>query len=122
MDKFYLDENASPALQKAVIDFCNSLGIPVYEEVCDFDPRYPVLGWNGEQIMQYKRVGDTRPTLSLAQFMERITWLIPSAKMKVGEYEAVVEADRVYVGCQTIPFEQVKQVYDKMEELRQGKK
>lgn len=121
MDKFYLEASTSPVTQKAVIDFCNSLGICVFEDTCDFDPNYPVLGWDGDQIMQYRRTDDDGPTLPLGQFIETVARLISSTKMKVGEYEAIVQADKVKVGCQTIPFEQVKQVYDKMVELRSKK-
>lgn len=37
----------------------------------------------------------------------------------VGSYDAVLTSEQAEVGCQTIPFERVKEVYEKMTELRE---
>jgi len=114
--------NTNPLYVNILIKALRELNIPIYSEVSTFDPEYPYLGWDGSVITQYVELGGTDGRViivnSIEEFIAALT--IPDEiRMKLtDDYEAIISADKVKVGCQTIPFEKVKELYDNMVSLR----
>ena len=106
-------DTLNPIIQKMVIDTLRNGGIRVHRETTEFDVDYPYLKWDGAQLTQAQTAGDT--ILSLEKFMEQFT---VSTTLQVGDYTAIFDKDEVKVGCQTIPYDVFKALYDRMTDLR----
>lgn len=111
--EFVLDSQ-DPIVQKMVIDTLRNGGVRVYRETTEFDNDYPFLRWNGDQLTQTRTKAGVS-VLSLEDFMKQFT---VSTTLQVGDYQATFTKDEVKVGCQTIPYDVVKALYDRMTLLR----
>ncbi len=106
------------ASQELLFTIVKSMDLPIYSGTYGYDRQYPYFFWTGSQISQ------TRGPLekefkceSVEEFLKH--FFQGPVRVSLNEqYEALVEKDAVKVGCQTIPFEKVKEVYDAMVDLR----
>ena len=111
----------SPTVQNMVIDTLRKNGVTVYGNIKGFDPGYPTLIWDGSQLTQTVNspkgysVDMSARLLSTEEFIEKF---VGTTVMEVGDYQATFDKDEVKVGCQTIPYDVVKELYDRMTELR----
>lgn len=118
-EKFGLNSQDAD-LQNSLINLFRTMGVRVWSKTTQFDPKYPYLYWDGEDICQRKNLNDRKSIDSVAEFVtmvEKASADLPT-KVQVGEYHAEVSKDYVKVGCQTIPFEQVEAVYNIMKSKR----
>ena len=107
-------------LQNSLINLFRTMGVRVYSKTTEFNPKYPYLYWDGEDICQRRTLDDTKSIDSVTEFItmvEKASANVPT-EVQVGEYNAKVSKDYVTVGCQTIPFEQVEAVYNIMKSKR----
>jgi hypothetical protein len=115
----------NPVIQNMIISTLREAGVNVYENTTEFDPEYKTLVWDGEHITQsactLKEYAEKEDALLLdvEQFMDKFSKPEPEPKiMQVGEYEAVITAEIATVGCQKIPYDVVKAVYECMTEMK----
>ena len=119
----------NPVIQNMVISTLRGGGVNVYENTTEFDPKFPTLIWDRDKITQStyspKRYAEIEGALLLDveafmnKFMNKFTKPEPEPKiMQVGEYDAVIGAEIAKVGCQRIPYDVVKAVYECMTEMR----
>jgi hypothetical protein len=108
-----------------VISTLREAGVNVHEGTTEFDPEYPTLIWDSDQITQsaYSPEDYTEKQnallLDVEVFMNKFTKTEPEPKiMQVGEYDAVIGAEIAKVGCQKIPYDVVKAVYECMTKMR----
>ena len=112
--EFQLDSN-NPSIQKMVIDFLRKEGIPVYQFTTEYDPSYPILFWDGENISQSRAEKDKK--YSVEEFIDQ--FFTNYETVNVGRYSTIIDnGNEIKVGCQTISFETVEQVYNEMKKLR----
>jgi hypothetical protein len=104
-------------VQKMVIDFCRNNGVPVYEGTKGFDPRYPILCWSPHHKNITQRPSHVTKIVSVEEFLQQ--FFSSTEPIKVGTYDVMVDnGDEITVGCQSITFEQVQEVYMAMKEYR----
>ena len=115
----------NPVIQNMVISTLRETVVNVHEDTTEFDPDYKTLIWNSKYITQCRyspeRYAEIEGALLLdvEAFMNKFTKPEPESKiMQVGEYEAVITAEIAKVGCQRIPYDVVKAVYECMTEMR----
>lgn len=115
--------NTNPLYVNILIKALRELNIPIYNRTETFDPDYPYLGWDGSVVTQYIELDKSTSsrdiiTNSIEEFIAALT--IPDEiHMKLtDDYNAVITLDKVKVGCQEIPFDKVKELYDNMVALR----
>ena len=112
--EFQLD-STNPITQNMVIDFLRKEGIPVYEGTTEYDPSYPILFWGGENITQSRAEKDKK--YSVEEFIDQ--FFTNYETVNVGKYSTIIDNGyEIEVGCQTISFETVEQVYNEMKKLR----
>jgi hypothetical protein len=108
--------NANPDVQEAIMLLLKSKGVPVYEGVYFPDTKYPYLSYDGERITQTrseKAEGDYKDIDSVEEFISSFTKPNPVLEL-TNDYKAVVNYKNsiVEVGCQRIPFDKVKELYE----------
>jgi hypothetical protein len=108
--------NANPDVQEAIMLLLKSKGVPVYEGVCFPDTKYPYLAYDGKDITQTKAERGEygyKDIDSVEEFISYFTKPNPVLEL-TNDYEAVVNYKNsiVEVGCQKIPFEKVKELYE----------
>ena len=98
------------------------MDVPIHEDSQEYDEGYPYLFWNGRYITQTsdpnnKDVSETEVFEFLKHFTESGK---PKFKMfDISEtYKAKVSANEVKVGCQTVSFELLEEIYKTMVEFR----
>lgn len=112
--EFQLD-STNPITQNMVIDFLRKEGIPVYGDTTEYDPSFPILVWDRGNITQSKTERDKKYSVEefLDQFFDKDTII------NLGDYSTIISnGNEIKVGCQTISFETVEQVYNEMKKLR----
>jgi len=101
-----------------LISIMKNLGVPVHESSQEYDPEYPHLIWDGENVSQSRTTYDRQPVNTIEEFVKHFTEM-PSRTIKLtDDYNITISADNVKVGCQEIPFEKLKEVWDTMSEIR----
>jgi hypothetical protein len=113
-DQLVLDSK-SPIIQDMVVATLRNGGVRVYEGTTGFDVEYPVLFWDGYGLTQIISSPQS-PLLSLEEFLEQ--FIATDKTMRIGEYDAVFNDKEVKVGCQTIPYDIVKKLYEAMTKMR----
>lgn len=115
-------------LTEIAIDVLNAHNVRIYCGTLEsgYDKNYPYLLWDHDQLTQvaaeYSRT-DLVDCCSLEAFFSYFFESTRKTKdIRISDqYTATVMADKIVVGCQTIDFDTVKQVYDAMLELRNQK-
>jgi hypothetical protein len=114
----------NPIIQNMIISTLREADVNVCENTIEFDSDYPTLVWDGKQITQSMMCSPTDYTeeqnvllLGVEEFMDKFVKPEPKL-MPVGNYEAVITAEIAEVGCQRIPYDIVKAVYECMTEMR----
>lgn len=98
----YILNDIDPIIVNLTIRLLRNLGVPIYESTKDFEPLYPYLVWDGEEIIQSKVYGGREVINSPNEFIDLFEK--HPIKMKLNaEYDAVVEGDTITVGCQKFP-------------------
>jgi hypothetical protein len=115
-EKLVLDSK-NPIIQDMVIATLRDEGVQVYEGTTGFDVKYPVLFWDGYSLTQITEPpSQSYKLLSLEGFLEQ--FISTDKTMRIGDYDAVFNDKEVKVGCQTIPYDIVKKLYEAMTEMR----
>jgi hypothetical protein len=110
------------SIQNLIISMFKVMGIPVYKGTTNYDSSYPYLMWDGNELTQSRECtsyGDRIMVNSMEEFMSHF---IPGTNTHIVEisdrYDAVITKESVKVGCQTVSFELVKEIYEKMKSLQ----
>ena len=112
----------NPETQNILISTMILLGVPVYEDTTCFDPAYPYVYWDGDRITQ--TVDATSKSIVCETVEEFLSYFVYNKIVTIAltdEYDAKVTETKVIVGCQTISFEKVEEVYNTMVKLRKSK-
>jgi len=113
-DKFRLNSK-NPAIQKMVIDTFKSNGINVYKNTVEYDPEFPYLYWDGDELTQSH---GTENLLSLEKFMAKFI-AKESIEVKLNEsYTAIVDEDGVRVGCQSFPHSVIEKLAEAVKKIK----
>lgn len=111
---FRLD-STNPMIQNMVIAWLRKEGVPVYSDTTEYDSTYPILYWDGEHITQTMSQKDVQ--YSVEEFIDQ--FFISYKTIEIGSYSSVIDSGiEIKVGCQTISFETVEEVYNEMKKLR----
>jgi hypothetical protein len=106
--------STNPLVQNMVINFFRKEGIPV-SVTTEYDPVFPILIWDGVTITQSKAERDKK--YSVEEFIDQ--FFTSYKTIEIGSYSSVIDSgDVIKVGCQSISFETVEQVYMAMLQLR----
>lgn len=113
-------------LVNLVIKLLRDAGLEVYVDTTKFDPTYPYVVWDSEVLTQYLDLEDGNFDHVETDMGKFIKHFIKYEDDKViiplsSEYKATTYADKVVVGCQTIPYDKVKEVFLTMGKLRKAK-
>jgi hypothetical protein len=106
-------DTQDPLIQKLVVDSFKLNRIPVYDGTDEYDEHYPLLGWDGNKLIQHA-VHAKHPKYSLQDFMYKFGIGKPETIKVVLNYSytAQVSRDTVEVGCQTFSHGVIKQLYE----------
>lgn len=110
--------NTDPIAQFTVISLFKTLGIDVYEETNEYDPKYPYLFWNGNQLSQSMDCHGYEEVTDIVE--EFISHFIEDEKAKPtridveisDEYNATITNKHITVGCQTITKETLLEIIE----------
>lgn len=113
--------NTDPFTVDLLLTTLRHLGVNVYDSSKEYDPQYPYVVWDRGYITQTR--GATHPNyLKVSTIEEFIKHFVSSKGTKTitlsDDYNAHISQDEVKVGCQTIPYKMVKEIWDTMNELR----
>lgn len=120
--KFISSERAvlstkDPEIQLLVIELLKAHSIQVHSDTTEYDPRFPYLVWDYNDLTQTKMCLPEEAR-DLKQFLS--IFFVDTVKIQLTkEYEAVVGKEEVKVGCQTIPFGKLEEVYNTVKKLRE---
>jgi hypothetical protein len=106
-----------------------AMGVPVAEDSLEFDRSFPHIAWRGDESdVAERHISLTKAVFSTPEYIATtfpafISHFIKSepepVKLRLtDDYEAVATAESVQVGCQTIPFDKVKELYNTMIKLQ----
>jgi len=112
-----------PQTQNIIISMFKAMGIPVYGDTQYFDPIYPYLLWDGTELCQTrdnKLKHDNRIFVStMEEFMSYFVIIGDVYIVKISDkYNAEITKECLKVGCQTLSFELVEELYNTMERLQ----
>jgi len=111
--------NTNPMFVNALLGMLKGTGVAIYENSKEFDPEYPVVGWDGYQVSQFMSTLDSFKVVDTMEEFINELFISDTIEMKLtDDYDATVTADIVRVGCQSIPYDKVKELYDAMTSLR----
>jgi hypothetical protein len=103
----------SAIAQNAVINFFRANRIEVYEETTQFDPEYPYLYWDGEDLhlCQTSDFDDKKVVDTVEEFLELFFSYYPSLQLNE-EYTAYIDPKKeiVTIGSEEIPFEKIMEL------------
>jgi hypothetical protein len=111
LGSFALDSN-DPVIQQMVIDTLRINGIKVYEDTNEFDPAFPVLGWEDDMLTQWRH-NNNRVTYRLEDFIRQFQSKPHIHTLQLNkDHKAVVDLKEkiVKVGCQTFNFETINKL------------
>lgn len=99
------------------ITVLKSLGVPVWRETTEFDPAYPHLKWCPDQkhLTQSRNSGPDYGKVITESLSEFLSYFFKEEEKTVkisDQYTAVICDSYVQVGCQRIPFDTVKEIYE----------
>lgn len=118
--KIVLD-NTNPETQNIIIFMFRNMGLSVYEGTTEYDSEYPYLLWKDNELVQ-SRVGYDSDRIVTNTMEEFMAYFVPGARTHVvkisGKYDAVITKESVKVGCQTLSYDLVKEIYEKMESFQ----
>lgn len=109
-----------------LINLLRLLGVPVYEETAEFDPEYPTLVWDESHVTQSKLspeeyCGPSRGggviVETASEFVSHFLEDKSIVEVRLNsKYSAKinVKEQRVEVGCQSIDFDRVEELYNKI--------
>lgn len=96
------------------IQYLRELGVPVYRETTEYDPNYPRLLWDGNQLTESSSTNLNRKKTEAASIDEFVALFTPIDFIDVEwiseSYNAQVYPDHIKVGCQTISAEKFKEL------------
>ena len=107
-------------LVNLVIKLLRDTDLKVYEDTTEFDPTYPYVVWDGDHLTQYIYLeGDEDLVIEtdMGKFLKHFFIEEKIVITLTEDYNAVVYAHEVKVGCQTIPAEKIEEVYKAMKNL-----
>lgn len=112
-------DSTDPNSQNILIATMRAMGVPVYENTKCFDPKFPYIYWDRDHITQTKDASNKDIVCStIEEFLSHFIKQNSKTIRLSDKYDAIVSGDEIEVGCQTIPFEKVREVYKAMLELR----
>ena len=103
-----------------LIDIMRKLGVKIYENSQAYDPEYPYLTWDGDNISQARSThfGNRREINTIEEFVRQFAETTSKTIKLNDEYDVTITADKVIVGCQEITFEKLEEVWNTMLEIR----
>lgn len=107
-------------LVNLVIKLLRDTDLEVYEDTTKFDPTYPYVVWDGDCLTQYIDLEEHEDIVietDMGKFLKHFFLEEKIVITLTEDYNAVVYADEVKVGCQTIPAEKIEEVYKAMKSL-----
>lgn len=111
--------NTSPFKVNLLIDILGRLGVEISNETQAYDPDYPYLVWgSGNSITQGKAVQGRESVDTIEAFLEYFVEDDIRTIQLTDDYQAIVKSDKIIVGCQTIPYEKLKEVWNTINALR----
>lgn len=99
------------------------INVPSETQRYPFDSNFPYIIWEDECIYQTKQgtehydIRDNLEVVLFDDFMEAIKFFNFNKIRLNSDYEASVNEDHIIVGCQTIPFDKVKEIVALHKEL-----
>ena len=105
-----------------VIELLKNMDVRIHEDSQEYDKSYPYLYWNGEYITQTS--DPNNKDVSETEVFEFLKHFTKSAKPRFkvfeisADYKAKVSAENVKVGCQTVSFDLLEEIYTTMVEFR----
>jgi hypothetical protein len=99
------------------------INVPSETQRYPFDSNFPYIIWEDECIYQTKQgtehydIRDNLEVVLFDDFMEAIKFFNSNKIRLNSDYEASVNEDHIIVGCQTIPFDKVKEIVALHKEL-----
>ena len=103
-----------------LIDIMRKLGVKIYENSQEYDPEYPYVVWDGDNISQIRSLShhNRREINTIEEFVRQFAETTSKTIKLNDEYEVTIKADKVIVGCQEITFEKLEEVWNTMLEIR----
>lgn len=111
--------NTSPFKVNLLLDILERLGVEISNETQAYDPDYPYLVWgSGGCITQGKAVLGRESVDTIEAFLEYFVEDDIRTIQLTDDYQAIVKSDKIIVGCQTISYEKLKDVWNTINALR----
>lgn len=115
--------NKNPETQKIIISMFKAMGLPVHEDTKSYDFMYPYLLWDGVELCQSRHnihISDQEIFVkTMEEFMSYFVTIGDVHIVKISDkYNAEITKESLKVGCQTLSFELVKELYNTMERLQ----
>lgn len=111
--------NTSPFKVNLLLDILGRLGVAIDSNTIAYDPDYPYLVWGSSNcITQSKTTIDKREVNTIEDFLEYFVEDDTRTIYLTDDYQAIVKSDKIIVGCQTISYEKLKEVWDTINALR----
>lgn len=107
-------------LVNLVIKLLRDTDLEVYADTTEFDPIYPYVVWDGDCLTQYIDLEEHEDIVietDMGKFLKHFFLEEKIVITLTEDYNAVVYAHEVKVGCQTIPAEKIEEVYKAMKSL-----
>ena len=107
-----------------VIELLKNMDVPIHEDSQGYDELYPYLFWSGDSHYISQTSDPNNKDVSETEVFEFLKHFIEYGKPKFkmfdisDDYKAKVSAENVKVGCQTVSFELLEEIYTTMLEFR----